>query len=60
MNYAPTPRWVKLGGGIVAAVLLIIVLMLLTGHGPAQHFHGALKPQGANVSWLKPHWRVES
>ena len=33
------PRWVKIGGIIVAVVALLVVIMLLVGggHGPGRH-----------------------
>lgn len=36
---ARTPRWVKVGGTIVAVVLVLFVVLLLFGggHGPSRH-----------------------
>ncbi|MEW9671587.1 hypothetical protein ABLT31_22395 [Ammoniphilus sp. 3BR4] len=38
----PTPRWVKVFGGIIIALFLLFVIMKLTGiggnHGPDRHF----------------------
>lgn len=40
------PRWVKVLGGIGLVLVLLIVVMLLTGHGPGHHMHGAGSPGG--------------
>lgn len=39
---AGTPGWVKVFGIALAAVIVLIAVMLLTGHGPGRHLHGAL------------------
>ena len=36
------PRWVKVFGIVGAVLVVLVVVMLLTGHGPGRHMHGAL------------------
>jgi hypothetical protein len=38
---AGMPRWVKVFGIIGGVLVAAIVAMLLTGHGPGHHLHGA-------------------
>ena len=36
-----TPRWVKVFGIIALVVVLLVAIMLISGHGPGRHMHGA-------------------
>jgi hypothetical protein len=36
------PRWVKVLGITGAVLVVLVVVMLLTGHDPGRHMHGAL------------------
>ena len=38
------PRWVKVFLLVGLALVVLIAVMLLTGHGPGQHMHHALRP----------------
>lgn len=36
-----TPRWVKVFGIITLVLVLLVAIMLISGHGPGRHMHGA-------------------
>lgn len=36
-----TPRWVKVFGIITLVLVLLLAIMLISGHGPGRHMHGA-------------------
>jgi hypothetical protein len=41
-----TPRWVKVFGIIALVVVLLVAIMLISGHGPGRHMHGAMHGAG--------------
>lgn len=42
------PRWVKVSGVVAVIVVVLLGIMLLSGHGPGQHFsHGSGDLTGA-------------
>jgi len=41
-----TPRWVKVFGIIALVVVLLVAIMLISGHGPGRHMHGAMGGAG--------------
>ncbi|MCO1597393.1 hypothetical protein M8C17_19765 [Micromonospora sp. RHAY321] len=42
------PRWFKVLAVVGAALLLLVIAMLLAGHGPGRHMHGAAAAVGAS------------
>jgi hypothetical protein len=40
------PRWVKVSGIVAAIVVVLLAIMLLSGHGPGQHFSHASDDMG--------------
>ncbi|MGQ5260997.1 hypothetical protein ACTWLT_09605 [Micromonospora sp. ZYX-F-536] len=42
------PRWFKVLAVVGAALVLLVIAMLLAGHGPGRHMHGATAAVGAS------------
>jgi hypothetical protein len=43
------PRWMKVFGIVGVVLVVLVVVMLLTGHGPGRHMHGALGAQATST-----------